>query len=757
MNDYSRAVQSYQQTPLNAAQPYQQLPLKDEQNGDTIDVAKNLLALMEYRWMILGIALLAMLVGAAYAFIARPVFEANILIQVDENVAQTKNNFLTDLSGTFDKKTGVTTEMEVLRSRNVLSRVVDNTHSYISVKPNYFPVIGSWVARLNKGISTPGLAGWNSFEGYVWGAEQATVPLFNVPDRLKGKDFILTAQGNNRYRVQQPDQGIDFISRINETIKVPSAHGDMELLVTSMAANPGAQFILTRSFEVEAIEKLEKSLKIAEKGKQSNIINVRLEGADPKEVSTIVNEVGREYIRQTFDYKADEAEKSLSFLNKQLPVLKQELENAEARYNKVRNTYSTVDLGEESKVIVQQAAALQTKMLELGQKRQEMQVRYTNAHPVMEMITGQIKQVEQQIESVNARIKRMPAIEQEVLRATRDVKVNTELYTNLLSTAQQLRQISASRLGGSRLLDMAAVPVKPKSPNRTAVISFAAILGLVLGAGAAFVRKKLSGELPDPYTLADRLGVSVSATIPHSLEQERLYQQIRNKEKTVSVLPCVAPADSAVESLRGFRTLLQSTLTKSSNNIILITGPTPEVGKSFVSANFAAVLASNNKKILLVDGDMRKGHLHCYFGLERGIGLSDVLRNQANLDNAVHRDIVENVDFISTGTLPLQPAELLAHPNFEELLHSMSPRYDFILVDTAPVLAFADAIILAAHAGAIYNVVRDRVSTVEEIQETVRRLMQTGCRVTGTVFNDMKGKSSYLYGYGPRAGNRYGW
>lgn len=743
MNDSSRAVQ-----------PYQIAPPARERDGSTIDLASILSALAEHRWMILGVACITTLLAVAYLFIARPVYDANILIQVDENLPQARN-ILADLSGPFDRKASTATEMEILRSRNVLSRVVDSTHATISVKPKYFPIVGSRIAALNKNLSTPGFAGMDN--GYVWGAEQATVSLFNVPEEMKGKTFILTAQGGNRYRVQQPELGIDFAGSINETVTQPSSQGNIELRVDRMAANPGAQFLLTRGFEVEAIEQLEKSLKISEKGKQSNIIDVQLAGHDPKEISRIVNEVGREYLRQTADHKSAEAEKSLDFLNKQLPVLKQDLEKAESEYNRVRNAYSTIDLGEESKALVQQATNLQGKIFELMQKRQELQIRYTDSHPAMQMIDAQIKQVGQEMETVNARIKRMPTVEQNVLRATRDVKVNTELYTNLLSTAQQLRQVSASRLGGARLLDMAAVPVKPSSPNRKAVIAFAALFGLATGAALAVARKKLAGELPDPYTFANRLRMPVSAMIPHSPEQERLSPQILNKARKVSVLPHVAPTDGAVESLRGFRTLLQLAMNKTSNNIILITGPTPEVGKSFVSANFAAVLASINKKVLLIDGDMRKGHLHRYFGLERESGLSELLAGRTTTDSAIHKGIVENVDFISTGTLPAQPAELLAHPNFDALLKALSPRYDFILVDTAPALAFTDASIIATHAGAIYNVVRDRVTTEDEILETVRRLTMTGREITGTVLNDLKGKSAYLYGYGSRAGSRYGW
>jgi tyrosine-protein kinase Etk/Wzc len=189
----------------------------------------------------------------------------------------------------------------------------------------------------------------------------------------------------------------------------------------------------------------------------------------------------------------------------------------------------------------------------------------------------------------------------------------------------------------------------------------------------------------------------------------------------------------------------------SRNNVVMITGPTPGVGKSFVSANFAAVLAAVGKRILLIDGDLRTGHLHHYFGLDRKNGLADALAAHAKVEQVVHRNVVENVDFISTGSLPSRPAELLSHRNFGGLLKLLSDRYDFVLIDTPPVLAVSDALIVASQAGVIFNIVRGGISTVGEIEETVKRLNQAGHTVNGIVFNDLKpGSSQYDYasGYG---------
>jgi tyrosine-protein kinase Etk/Wzc len=352
----------------------------------------------------------------------------------------------------------------------------------------------------------------------------------------------------------------------------------------------------------------------------------------------------------------------------------------------------------------------------------------------------------------------LPEIEQDVIRLKRDVQVNTDVYTAVLSTAQQLRLVSASKGGSVRLLDPAETPVKSISPKSSLLITVAAAVGLLLGTLVAFLRNAFYGRVNDPHEIEEMLGLVVTATIPHSPGQKRFEAQINNERTTrlasgkraLAVLSHGGPSDSAVESLRRFRSSLQRAMQDSKNNIIVMTGPTPAVGKSFVSANFATVLASIGKRVLLIDADLRTGHLHRYFGIERKSGLSDAISKAAPLDQVICRDVVENVDFISTGTLPSNPAELLAHENFGKLLQLLSARYDFILIDTAPVLAVSDALIVAPHAGATFNIVRGGVTTVSEIEATIKQFAQDGIPVTGTVFNDSKSREArYGYGYLP--------
>lgn len=738
----NQLIQNVQPAPLGREN--QQSQANAGQDG-ALNLAKYFSFISDNRGLIAGIALAITFIGIAYALLAKPVYEANILIQVKEN-GGSSTNILGNLSRATESKTAVAAEMEILRSRMVLSHAAEKAHLGIDIGPKYFPGAGALVARFNSGLSSPGLFGYG---GYAWGTERAEVSIFNVPEVLEGTVFTVTAQGEGKYRLSQEDESVKVTGRLGETLRFQAGQHPVELRIDHIEGKPGVQFLLAREPRIITIEKLQRALTIREKGKQSGIITVTLEGPDPQRTSALLREIGAQYVRQNEALQSEEAEKSLVFLNRQMPLLKEELERAESDFSALRSTRGTIDIGEEARTILEQSTSTQTRLLEMKQKKAELLSRFQDQHPAVEAINLQIAALRAEQDRVSARIKTLPAVEQNVVRASRNVKINTELYTALLSTAQQLRLVSESKVGNVRLLDMPVMPVDPVKPRRFLVVMLAAAIGLILGLVVALVKKSLTGRVDDPREIEQLLGLPVAATIPHSAGQARLHGHSLSADKAFSILSHTAPSDGAIESLRRLRSSLLFTMLDTRNNIIMVTGPTPGVGKSFISANFAAVLASIGKKVLLIDADLRTGHLHRYFSLDRQNGLSDALAAETFPEKWIHRDVAEHVDFISTGTLPERPAELLAHPRFGTLLRLLSTRYDFVLIDTAPVLMVSDALIVGPHAGACINIVRSGTSTVGEIEETVTRLNQAGVGVTGTVFNDFKSRVA-RYGFGSK-------
>jgi tyrosine-protein kinase Etk/Wzc len=263
------------------------------------------------------------------------------------------------------------------------------------------------------------------------------------------------------------------------------------------------------------------------------------------------------------------------------------------------------------------------------------------------------------------------------------------------------------------------------------------------------VRKQLFAGIENANEIEERTGLTVFASVPRSEKQNSLYEKVQAKAKGMFVLEHVDTHDAAIESLRSFRTALQFFMHDAKNNVVMFSGPTPGIGKSFVSVNTAAVLAASGKRVLLMDLDLRKGHLNQYLGLPRDNGMAELIAETLTFDQVVHRSILPGLDFIPTGVLPPAPHLLLGHSNLKKFMDQVSAQYDLVLFDTPPVLAVTDAAELSTHAGTSILVAREGITTLGDLNETVKRLAQVGNRISGVVFNAVRprpGKYGYAYG-----------
>ncbi|MEC4719426.1 polysaccharide biosynthesis tyrosine autokinase [Noviherbaspirillum sp. CPCC 100848] len=692
--------------------------------------------------LVFSIFVLVTSAGVAYALLAAPVYQSNILIQVADPGGVSAGILGESGASAEARKPEASAEIGVLKSRRIIAAAVDRTHAYIESRPSYFPLIGAGIARSNPELSEPGLFG---FGGFAWGRERAEVSRFDVPRSLENTEFSLTAEGNGHYLLSH--DGESFRGEVGELEQWRQGSRTIVLQVDKLEARAGVKFSIRRSSRLDAIEDLQAALKIAETGKQSGIISVGLESTNPSQAARLLREIGAEYLRQNEERKAQDAERALASLNRQLPHLKQELAKAESEYNAVRHSLGTIDLQEEAKSILQRSVSAQIRMSELRQRKEDLLVRFQEDAPAVVAVTQQMQVVSRDLAGVEASIKRLPAVEQDVLRLSRDVKVNTEVYSAVLTTAQQLQLIMASKGGFARLLDAPELPERPVKPRRMMIIAAAAAAGLLLGCLGAWFRKVYYRRVDEPAEIVEELGLPVRAAIPYSaalaaagtkMEASRKLGAgfgARTEASASNMQGNVHANDATVECLRRFRTTLQFDLQDARNNIVAITGATPGVGKSFVSANLAAVMAACGKKVLLIDADLRTGYLHRRFGLQRRVGLSEAVLEQLPAQQAIHREVMKNLDFLSTGSSLSSPAEVLADERLALTLQQLATRYDLIVIDTAPVLMAADALTVALHAGSTFTVVRAGISTIDEIEEAVGQLNAAGATISGVVFN----------------------
>lgn len=726
--------------------PMSAMPLAEMQDGDEIDLLGLLDVLLDARWLIAGITALVLLLGGTYAFLSRPVYEANTLIQVEDGRPGAAGA-LGDAASLFDIKSPATAEMEILRSRLVVGKSVDDLQLYVTATPKYLPLVGRWLGRHATELSNSGFMGMG---GYVSGTEAIRLGLLEVPAALEGMPLLLVATEGG-FELRDPEGEPLVQGKTGTPASFGSGQSQGRILVTELKAKPGAYFIVSRSSRLGVIEQLQKDLAISEQGKQSGVISVTLQGNDPQKIARTLNAVGTNYVRQNVERKSAEAEKSLDFLGGFLPQLKKQLEESEVRFNKFRNQNGTFDLGTEGKNYLDTAVKLQGSLLELQQKRREQSAQFTAAHPVIQTLDAQIAAVTSEIAGLTSKVKTLPNTEQDLLRLTRDVKVSSDLYLNLLTSSQQLRLVKEGKVGNVRVVDAPVVPELSIKPQRAQILAISLVLGVLLGMGLAFLRNSLRPGIKDPADIESATGLHVFATVPHSAAQDNLSKLIKAQALGKHLLAIIQPDDPGVESLRSLRTALQFAMLDAPNNIVLFTGPTPGIGKSFTSTNFAAVLGASGKRVLLIDADMRKGHLHQFFGMKRGEGLSELITGTRVLSDTVRRSVVPGLDLITTGTMPPNPGELLMSPTTRQLLESLSRQYDLVLIDTPPVLAVSDTQVIASHAGTVFLVARAEVTALGELQESVKRLGQTGVAVKGVVFNDLD-TSRQRYGYGYKYG-----
>ncbi|MEL0603729.1 polysaccharide biosynthesis tyrosine autokinase [Pseudoalteromonas undina] len=716
------------------------------QSTQEIDLMALLGALLDRKYFIAGITALFMLVGIVYAVLSTPVYQATAMIQVEDGSASVPG--FDDMAGMFESTSAAVTEIELLKSRSVIGEAVDTLKLDITAEPKLFPFIGNRAYRkfmpTNQGDLAEPSFGASS---YAWGGESINIFRFDVPRYAINQEFTLVAQANNSLALLNSDGEQVLTGKVGEEL----TNGKFNLTVRELNARPGTEFILTRKDRLNTILDLQAAIGASEKGKDSGIINLSLQSSQPNYAEKVLDKVAAIYVRRNVERNSAEAQKSLEFLEVQLPEIKKQLEYAEQRFNDYQIKRQSINITLETQGVLEQVVKLETKLQELNLKRLELGRKFKKNHPAYQGIIEQIQAVEKQRDQLIGEVGSLPKTQQELLRLKRDVEVSNQIYTLLLSKTQELDIVRAGTVGNVRIIDYAEVNTsKPVKPKKALIVVMATMLGAMLSIAIVLIQKAIHKGVEDPSEI-EALGIPVYASVPHSEHQDKLTNFIKTRKNKVAkakrILALDNPADLSIEALRSLRTSLHFAMMEAKNNIIAISGPSPGVGKSFISVNLASVLAQSGKKVLIIDADMRKGYLQTQLGLKWDDGLSDYLSGRLNLAQVTKPTKVEGLSVITRGQIPPNPSELLMHSNFSKLVEEVSATYDIVIIDTPPILAVTDPAIVSAHTGTTLLVARFGQNHLREIELTRDRFDQNGIDVKGLVFNGVLKKASNAYGY----------
>ena len=693
--------------------------------NDEIDLGRLLGYLIDGRWWIVCITGFFMMMGVAYALLATPVFKANALLQVEKKASGTA--LLGDMADVLGgEQADAAAEIELLTSRMVLGRTVKELHLDTVVTPDFFPLIGRGVSRL-MGQPYPKMA----------------ISRFEVAPELIGTPLTLTLTGENRFTLEVEGRVLEgLVGKLLEK-------EDVTLLVADVAAQDGQEFTLVKQPLLDVIGELQRDLQVSEKGKNTGIISLALEGEDKGRIRAVLDNISQNYLQQNVLRKTEEAQKSLDFLQTHLPQVKDDLNRSEELLNTYRQQNESVDLSLEAKAALDTMVGIEKQLNELTFREAELQQLYTRQHPAYIALMEKRQTLINTKNNINKSIKRLPKTQQDILRLTRDVQVGQEIFVQLLNKQQELNIMKAGTIGNVRIIDDAAVETRAVKPKKPLIVVLATLLGGMLSVGLILVRAAFHRGVESPEQLEER-GLSVYATIPYSEDQAKIEQQKKKGRKVMALnealLAARNPADLAMESLRSLRTSLHFAMIEAKNNIVMISGPGPGIGKTFVSTNFAAILAMGGKKVLVIDADLRKGCVQKVMGQEMGAGLSAYLAGQSEMMQVISKTGFDGLDFVCCGAVPPNPSELLMHPRFKALLDWAAEHYDFVIVDSPPILPVTDAAIVGQHVGASLLVARFAKTAVKEVEVAIRRFEQNGVAIKGILLNVVEKKASSYYG-----------
>ncbi|ELA6771960.1 polysaccharide biosynthesis tyrosine autokinase [Vibrio alginolyticus] len=703
---------------------------QSRQADDEIDLGKLFGIILDAKWLILCTVVLFSIIGVGVAILSTPIYKADALIQIESKSSGGISAMVGDMGELFSAESSATTEIEIIKSRMILGGTVDKFNLTTVVSPNHMPIIGKGLARLQ--------------------GEQISLSVsrFNAPSYAVGVPLTLEVIDSEKqtFRLLEDDNNVILEGKVGELLE----KNGYQFLATELVAQTGDSFTVSKISKLDAINKLQENLSISERGKQTGIISLSFSGEDRAKIQDILNDISQNYFLQNVQRNSAEAEQSLEFLKGHLPDIKTKLTASEDVLNRFRQENESIDLGLEAQSTLKVMVELEAQLNELTFKESEISQRFTQDHPAYKSLLDKRETLLKEKERLNKQVQKLPKTQREVLRMTRDVEVNQQIYIQLLNKVQELNIIKAGTVGNVRILDNAQSFSKPIKPKKALIVVLATLLGGMAGVAFVLIRAAFHRGVETPDQI-EQIGMPVYASVPKSIQQLEFANKLKRNKGSNNELVLLAeanPADLSIEALRSLRTSLHFAMMEAKNNVLMISGPAPSIGKTFVSTNFAAVAAKTGQKVLLIDADMRKGYLQQCFGLRWDNGLSDYLSGKTSLSNIIKSTSIDNLDVVTRGQVPPNPSELLMHPRFKSFVDEMSAQYDLVIIDTPPVLAVTDPSIVGALAGTTLMVARFDQTTLKEIEVAQGRFEQSGVEVKGVILNAVEKKASNSYGYG---------
>ena len=692
---------------------------------DTIDLKELFFSLIS-EWKVITLCILLSIVSAIiYLRTTENVYQTDALVQIKSNKSSPLAGLSSDMAAMASLaglggmgSSSTQSEIELLKSRAILGQAIKDLNLDIQIQPkeNFFQKIVSD----NNYIKT------YTIQDILLKKEgqRLVIAQFQVPKFYENKALLLTFE-DNKYKIH--DYKTEQLLKEGELNRV-LRDGPWNISVSGNI-NSGQQFILQKNSLPVAMSNILKNFDAQEKGKGTGILELTYQGENPVNIPNLLNTVLNIYKQQDINRSVTDKDQQVAFLEKQLPELKEDLNNSERQFNQFRKKYGTVDVKGESELYLKQSMELEIQKVQLQQKQAELGAQYTAEHPAMQAISAQLTTLNTKISEVNNKVKQLPEIQRLYLQYYRDVEIKNQLYTGLLTTYQSLNIAKAGELGKVSIVDYAVEPVKPVKPRKLIILVLSIFVGGFIGILIALVRNFLHSGIRniEPITTKHTL---------RNLGKVNQYNSLnKNSKQYAHPLAILEPSALPIEQMRKIATSIQYAAQLSGQPVVQMLGTTKNIGTSTLTANLAIILAQMNLKVILIDSDLRQGQLKDYFNIETTIGLSDYLNGTAALGSIITPTQQAKLDLISNGKEEINPVSLLSKPEMARLLEQLKDTYDFILVDGTAILDVSDSQILAKLINTNILVTRYSYTSEQEIEMALESFKNSGHSIQGIILN----------------------
>ena len=685
--------------------------------GDTITLLEALGILWKNKWTLVFCIVLGAVVGGVIGMWIRPQFTSDILLQVNVKGGNKATKAMGEMGALLDMSSPADAEIELIKSRMVLDFVAAEEHLAYSATP---------VDWLNRLLHREG---------------RMDIEELSIPAIARAERWMAVATGPNTYAVYTPEESKLLEGKVGDRLVAPYAGDSLVICVKLMRATEGEEFRISQRNPLSAVRGLAKSLNVAEKGKQTGIIGVKYSHRYADRAASILNSIAKTYLRQNVEMRSAEAQKTLEFLEAQLPGVKSKLDSAEKILADYRHKIGSVDMTGETKAHLDKEVTLQREILALEQERQAAMRLFKEEHPNVRTIVKQQDKLRGELARLKKAAETMPLTQQEVLRLQEEVAVNSEVYTNMLNNIQQLRVVRAGEVGNVRIVDYAQIEPIQSKPKKFNILICSVAAFLMLGILFVFLKRMLRNGVRSSLEVERATDMSVFAKIPQSGNS---MLKGRGHLRRGKPFVLTNPDDPVSESFRSLQTALDFSLGENSK-VVMITGLIPGVGKSFVSLNLASLFAESGKKVLLIDADMRLGML-------RGrpdFGLAEVLSGKATLDTATVNQEGSNLYVMGAGKALNAACELLRGEGLGKLVAEARTKFDYVFIDTPPLSLVTDAELVYPIADFGLYVLHYGKHSIDEIKESIDKLRRYAQKPGAFVMNHCEHESGhYGYGYG---------